>query len=305
MFSVCCLYSALYFLLCACCLACCVSFLLEAVCWGVNCSQTAAGLHFSLYHTTHSPAPFWPRPRLGGGPLTVCPPRHSALMWRPAPHDSTPTRGDPRRFTIPTSLHTHTHTHPFFSFCWRLSVGVSTAPGLLRASTLFFLSHHTHSPAPFWPPPSPGRWSSDGLPAAPSCAHVAGSATRFHSHTGRPSKVHHPHLPPHTHTHPFFSSCWRLSVGVSTAPGLPPAFFFIFTASPSPTITFSSHPVVNGDCPWPSHPHIQRGRRPSAPGSLRTNSIAFLFGSFSGVLGSKRLHAPSLHACKLPDVTRP
>ena len=206
---------------------------------------------------------------------------------------------------LPPHTHTHTHTHPFFSFCWRLSVGVSTAPGLLRAFTLFFLSHHTHSPAPFWPPPSPGRWSSDGLPAAPSCAHVAGSATRFHSHTGRPSKVHHPHLPPHTHTHPFFSSCWRLSVGVSTAPGLPPAFFFIFTASPSPTITFSSHPVVNGDCPWPSHPHIQRGRRPSAPGSLRTNSIAFLFGSFSGVLGSKRLHAPSLHACKLPDVTRP
>ena len=41
----------------------------------------------------------------------------------------------------------------FFSFCSRQSVGVSTAPGLLRAFTPFFSSYHTHSPAPFGPRP--------------------------------------------------------------------------------------------------------------------------------------------------------
>ena len=139
------------------------------------------------HHHTFSCPLLGPLPAfLGGGPLTVCLPRHSALLWRAAPHDSTPTRGDPPRVTIPTPLHTYTHL--FFSFCSRQSVGVSTAPGLLRAFTFLSLSHHTHSPAPLWPPPSPGRWSSDGLPAAPFCAPVAGSATRSHSHTGRPSK---------------------------------------------------------------------------------------------------------------------
>jgi len=71
---------------------------------------------------------------------------------------------------------------------------------------------------------------------------------------------------------------------VSTAPGLLPAFLFLFTPPLSPTITFFSHPVVNGDCPWPSRPHVKRERQPLPPGPLRTHqSTAILFGSFSGV----------------------
>ena len=68
-----------------------------------------------------------------------------------------------------------------------------------------------------------------------------------------------------------------INAGVSTAPGLPPAFFFIFTASPSPTITFSSHPVVNGDCPGQVTRIFNAGGGQVPPGlCVPTPSLPFL-----------------------------
>jgi len=62
---------------------------------------------------------------------------------------------------------------------------------------------------------------------------------------------------------------------------------FSFSSSPplSPTITFLSHPVVNGDCPWPSRPHVKRERQPRRlpPGlCARTNPPQSLLDLFQG-----------------------
>ena len=124
---------------------------------------------------------------------------------------------------------------PPFSFLFARGslLGCQLLPDYCGPSLLSF-RHTTHILLPLLAPAPTGRWSSDGLPAAPFCALVAGSATRFHSHTGRPSRSHHPRLPTHTHTSSFLFlleairwgvNCSRTAAGLSLHPplSLPPS----------------------------------------------------------------------------------